>query len=246
MKGVRGQHKQPGQIRHSQNWIGGTRPGNVQFVPPPPGDVASLLAALERWIHKNDPLPPLVRAGLAHVQFETIHPFLDGNGRIGRLLITLLIEHWGVLRSPLLYLSLAFKRHQRAYYDRLSLVRTEGDWEGWIDFYLACIREAADDGIALAQALFAQVNKDRRSLVNHSDATVSAIRMFDQLPNHPIVTLNLVMEILKTTKPTASKVIELLSKLGILRETTGRQRDRVYGYKAYLDPLAKETNVGVL
>ena len=152
MKGVRGADKEPGEIRRSQNWIGGTRPGNAIFVPPPPDQVAAAMGDLDRWLHADDSLPPLVRTGLAHVQFETIHPFLDGNGRIGRLLVTLLVEHWGLLKSPLLYLSVAIKRRQAEYYQRLSAVRTDGDWEGWTKFFLECVSDAADDGEAAAVA----------------------------------------------------------------------------------------------
>lgn len=240
MRGVRGAEKLPGEIRTSQNWIGGTRPGNAVFVPPPPGEVSEALSALERWIHGNDPLPPLVRVGLAHVQFETIHPFLDGNGRIGRLLITLLVEHWGLLSSPLLYLSLAFKRHQQEYYRRLSAVRTDGDWEGWIAFFLECVKEAADDGVLTAQRLFALLNKDRQRLLKAPGATVPAIRLFDSLPDQPVVTLARVMKVLKTTKPTASKAISMLLDAKILKETTGKQRNRVYVYQGYLYLLTSD------
>lgn len=241
MRGVRGADKQPGELRTSQNWIGGARPGNARFVPPPADAVPALLSDLEQWIHGADPLPPLVRAGLAHVQFETIHPFLDGNGRIGRLLISLLVEHWGLLPSPLLYLSLAFKRHQDEYYHRLSAVRTEGDWEGWTAYFLECVREAAHDGVHCAQRLFSLLSKDRRRLLDASIATVPAIRLFDALPSHPIVTLVGVIKLLQTTKPTASKAIARLRETKILRETTGMQRDRVYAYQAYLDLLTSDT-----
>lgn len=237
MRGARGGDKHPGSVRTSQNWIGGTRPGNARFVPPPPEEVPAAMAALERWIHSDDPLPPLVRAGLAHVQFETIHPFLDGNGRMGRLLITLLLEHWGILKSPLLYLSLAFKRHQSEYYNRLSAVRTEGDWEGWSRFYLECVLEAAEDGIDVAQRLFALLGKDRRRLTSHDRATVAAIRLLDLLPEHPIVTVPGVASLLEVTSPTARKAIEVATTVGILRETTGRQRDRAYAYHKYLQIL---------
>jgi Fic family protein len=241
MKGVRGQHKEPGQIRRSQNWIGGTRPGNAAFVPPPPDVAVNAMAELDAWLHSDDPLPPLIKAGLAHVQFETIHPFLDGNGRIGRLLVTLLLEHWNMLDAPLLYLSLAFKKHRPLYYEKLSAVRTDGDWEGWTGFFLECAREAADDGVAVAQALFNQINTDRAAVAQHDAATVTAIRLFDLLPKHPIVTLPLATELLGTTTPTAIKAIRALQDAGILHETTGKQRDRVYAYRRYLDLLTKDT-----
>jgi Fic family protein len=241
MRGTRGAEKQPGTIRTSQNWIGGSRPGNARFVPPPPDVVPQALTGLERWIHQDDPLPPLVRAGLAHVQFETIHPFLDGNGRIGRLLIALLVEHWGLLKTPLLYVSLAFKRHRAEYYDFLMKVRTGGDWEGWMGFFLRCVRESAEDGVSAAQRLFGLLGKDRRTVANHEATTIPAVRLFDLLPEHPIVTLPRVMQLLKTTKPTAGKAIDALRRAGVLHETTGRQRDRVYAYTAYLKVLAEDT-----
>ena len=237
MRGVRGADKQPGEIRRSQNWIGGTRPGNARFVPPPPEDVPALMAQLDTWLHSGDALPPLVKAGLAHVQFETIHPFLDGNGRIGRLLITLLLEHWGLLKSPMLYLSLAFKRRQQEYYARLSGVRTEGEWEAWTRFYLECVREAADDGVRAAQAIFALIGKDRARLIKHAAVTVPAVRLLDLLPSRPVVTLPLAVDLLGVSKPTAIKAIEALESVGVLKETSGKRRDRVYAYQKYLDTL---------
>lgn len=237
MRGARGADKQPGNIRTSQNWIGGTRPGNAIFVPAPPDAVPAALAALERWLHEDDPLPPLVRAGLAHVQFETIHPFLDGNGRIGRLLIALLLEHWGLLPSPLLYLSLALKRRQQEYYRRLSAVRVEGDWEGWTAYFLECVREAADDGVATAQRLFELLNRDRRRLLAHPAATVPAVRLWEALPSRPIVTLLMATNVMRTSKPTAAKAIATLCNAKILHEISGRRRDRVYAYQAYLAAL---------
>jgi Fic family protein len=241
MKGVRGSDKQPGEIRRSQNWIGGSRPGNARFVPPPPDQVGEALSRLEKWIHSNDLLPPLIKVGLAHVQFETIHPFLDGNGRIGRLLIALLVEHWSLLPGPLLYLSVAFKRHRQAYYDHLSRVRTDGDWEGWTQFFLDCVREAADDGVASAQKLFTVTTKDRAKLALHTQATVPAIRLFELLPSRPMITLAGAMEMLSVSKPTASKAIAALEAAGILRETTGKKRDRVYAYHRYLQVLTTDT-----
>jgi Fic family protein len=241
MKGVRGSDKQPGELRRSQNWIGGSRPGNARFVPPPPDVVPEALSALEKWIHGADPLPPLVRAGLAHVQFETIHPFPDGNGRIGRLLIALLVEHWGLLKAPLLYLSVAFKRHRRAYYERLNAVRADGDWEGWTLFFLDCVAESADDAVASAQRLHAVIAGDRTKVTERAKTTVPAIRLFELLPSHPVVTLPLAIKLLNVSKPTAGKAIDALQAAGVLRETTGRRRDRAYAYHAYLQVLVPDT-----
>ncbi|MCE9629278.1 MAG: Fic family protein [Planctomycetia bacterium] len=239
MQGVRGADKLPGEIRRSQNWIGGSRPGNARFVPPPPDEVAPALAALERWIHSDDPLPALVKAGLAHVQFETIHPFLDGNGRIGRMLIALLVEHWGLLDQPLLYLSVAFKRRQSDYYAHLAAVRTAGDWEGWTSFFLECVATAADDGVAVAQAVHALIARDRARLVGHPRATIAAIQLLDHLPATPVLTVPRASSLLGSTAPPARKAIELLESIGVLCETTGRQRDRAYAYHSYLDLLTE-------
>jgi Fic family protein len=237
MRGVRGADKMPGEIRRSQNWSGGTRPGNARFVPPPPELLPELMAQLEKWIHSEDALPPLIRAGLAHVQFETIHPFLDGNGRIGRLLIALLLEHWGVLESPVLYLSLSLRRRQAEYYARLTAVRDGGDWEGWTEFYLECVRDAADDGVGAAERLFALIGKDRAAVLAHDRVTVPAIRLLDLLPSNPVVTLARAIELLGVSKPTALKAIEVLEAAGVLKETSGRRRDRVHAYQRYLDVL---------
>lgn len=237
MRGTRGSGKAPGEIRKSQNWVGGARPGNAAFVPPAPEQVPEAMKQLERWIHSDDSLPPLIKAGLAHVQFETIHPFLDGNGRIGRLLIALLLEHWKLMPTPLLYLSLAFKRRQADYYQRLSAVRTSGDWEGWTEFYLWCVREAADDGVDVAERLFALLGQDRRQLSTNRRSTVTAIQLLDLLPDHPVVTVPRVAKLLKVTAPTARKAVDAAVDAGILRETSGKQRDRVFAYHQYLQIL---------
>lgn len=237
MRGVRGADKMPGEIRRSQNWIGGTRPRNALFVPPPPEVVPDLMTQLDTWLHSADALPPLIKAGLAHVQFETIHPFLDGNGRIGRLLITLLLEHWGLLKSPMLYLSLAIKRRQQAYYENLTRVRNGGDWEGWTAFYLDCVREAADDGVRVAEQIFSLLAKDRSRLIARDNVTVPAVRLLDLLPSRPVVTLPLATALLRVSTPTAIKAIAVLVELGILRETSGKRRDRVYAYQKYVDLL---------
>ena len=242
MAGARGGNRQPGQIRSSQNWIGGGRPGNAVFVPPPADAVPNALTKLEEWIHEDDPLPPLVRAGLAHVQFETIHPFLDGNGRIGRLLISLLVEHWNLLSSPLLYVSVAFRRRQQEYYQRLGAVRTEGDWEGWIRFFLECVEEAASDGVSTARRLFELLSRDRREVLDHPASTMTTVKLFDRLPDHPVVTVARAMELTDTSKPTATKAIEGLCEADVLEEATGRQRDRAYAYRQYLDVLAEDSS----
>lgn len=243
MKGVRGATKQPGLVRRSQNWIGGTRPGNATFVPPPPHRLNDLLGALEKYIHHKDNLPPLIRIGLLHVQFETIHPYLDGNGRIGRLLIILLLEHWGLLSHPSLYLSLYFKRHRSEYYQRLNSVRAEGDWEAWIHFFLEGVATISGEAVSLARDLFALVTKDREKVLEDGGSTVIAVRLFELLPLHPIVTMPGVVKMLKTTKPTAIKAIHILEKLKILSESSGRKRDRTFGYSAYLEKLRVGTEL---
>jgi Fic family protein len=243
MRGVRGAHKQPGEVRRSQNWIGGTRPGNAAFVPPPPQELPALLGELERYLHSSDGLPALVRVGLAHVQFETLHPYLDGNGRIGRLLITLLLEHWKLLSAPLLYLSLFFKRHRPEYYRLLGEVRRRGDWEGWTDFFLEGVAAIADEAIATAREIFALVNADRERLLASRSASVMAIKLLEQLPLHPVVSITTVVKLLKTTKPTAGKAVQLLESLHVLAETSGKQRDRTYTYAAYLDRLRAGTDI---
>ena len=243
MAGVRGATKQPGEIRRSQNWIGGSRPGNAAFVPPPPQALPELLTPLEKYLHAEEELPKLVRAGLVHVQFETIHPFLDGNGRIGRLLVTLLLEHWGLLAKPLLYLSLFFKRHRAEYYHRLDAVRTAGDWEGWLDFFLDGVATIADEAVASARDLFALVGTDRARVLERRTTSVAALRLFEALPSHPIITVASAMKLIDASKPTATRAIEALADAGILAETTGRRRDRSFSYRAYLDQLRAGTEL---
>lgn len=243
MKGVRGADKQPGEIRQSQNWIGGSRPGNAAFVPPPPDALGDVLSEFEKYVHSDDALPPLVRAGLLHVQFETIHPYLDGNGRIGRLLITLLLEHWNLLSEPLLYLSLFFKRNRDEYYRLLNAVRTEGDWEAWTRFFLEGVATITDEATGTARDLFALVNDDRSRALAAPKSTVTAVRLFEELPQHPILTIARVTELLDTTKPTATKAVGTLVDAGILIESTGRRRDRTFSYAAYLDLLRVGTEL---
>ena len=213
------------------------------FVPPPPQALADLLTALEKYLHADDDLPKLVRAGLIHVQFETIHPFLDGNGRIGRLLVTMMLEHWGLLARPLLYLSLFFKRHRGEYYRRLDAVRTEGDWEGWLDFFLDGVATIADEAVASARDLFAVVGADRARVLESGTTSVAALRLFEALPRHPIITVASAMKLINTSKPTATRAVETLADAGVLTETTGRRRDRSFAYRAYLDRLRVDTEL---
>lgn len=243
LRGVRGQHKQPGCVRKSQNWIGGIRPGNAMYVPPPPHALPEVLSSLEHYTHSEDDMPPLIRIGMLHVQFETIHPYLDGNGRIGRLLITLLLEHWGLLTKPMLYLSLFFKRHRQEYYRFLNAVRTEGDWESWLDFFLDGVATIADEAVATSQDLFQLTTADRNRLLYTPNVNVLALQLFECLPNHPIVTLPWLVSKLSTTKPTASRAIATLEKIGVLVEITGKKRDRMYAYRSYLDRLRTGTDL---
>lgn len=240
LTGVRGADRQPGRFRRSQNWVGGTRPGNAVFVPPPPDQMPACLDALEKYLHDENNISPLVRAGLIHVQFETIHPFLDGNGRVGRLLITLLLEQWGLLDKPLLYLSLFFMRHRQEYYNRLSAVRTDGDWEGWTGFFLEGISTTAREATSLASALFSLFEHDREKVLESPASSVAALRLFEKLPAKPLLTIALAVEILEISKPTAIKAVSLLAELGILHELTGRKRNRVYSYSRYLEMLGRD------
>jgi Fic family protein len=244
MRGVRGAEKLPGEVRRSLNWIGGSRPGNAAYVPPPPHALGEVLGAFEKYLHADDALPPLVRAALLHVQFETIHPYLDGNGRIGRLLVTLFLEHWKLLTKPLLYLSLFFKRHREDYYRRLNAVRSDGDWEGWLDFFLDGVATIADEAVASARELFALVAADRTRVLAHAGMSVVALRLFEFLPRQPVVTVASVMKLVATTKPTAGRAIELLVAAGVLVETTGKKRDRSFVYRGYLDRLRVGTELG--
>lgn len=237
MRGARGANKRPGEIRQSQNWIGGTRPGNAAFVPTPPHLLSDGLSDLEHYIHGEHDVPPLVRIGLVHVQFETLHPYLDGNGRIGRLLVALLLEYWGLLREPLLYLSHYLKRHQHEYYRRLDAVRAEGDWEGWLRFFLEGVEEVAEQATSTARELNELVDTDRRRLLAMESATMTGVRLFESLPEHPVVTVTKVVDLLETTRPTAGKAVDLLEEAEILVEVTGRKRDRVFHYQRYVETL---------
>ena len=241
MDGARGAGRQPGELRKSQNWIGGTRPSNAVFVPAPPEHVPALLADLENFIHQADTpdtLPPLVRIGLVHVQFETIHPFLDGNGRIGRLLIAALMEQWGLLSQPLVYVSAYLKQHQSEYYQRLSAVRTDGDWEGWVAFFLEGVARAADTAERGIVALASLINTDRRRLLQAPKITPASLRLFELLPLMPIFSIDQVCERLNTTFPMATAAVKTLEALGIVVEQTGQKKNRHFSYQAYVQLLS--------
>ncbi len=241
LKGARGANKQPGELRRSQNWIGGTRPGNAVFVPAPPERVAELLADVEAFIHEGaTELPPLVKVALIHAQFETIHPFLDGNGRIGRLLISALFEHWQLLAEPLLYLSGYLKQNQSAYYRRLSAIRSEGDWESWISFFLEGVAMAAADAEQNIIAVASLIASDRRRLLQSSKAGQASYRLFEMLPMMPRFTVDAVRQQLDTSFPTANAAVKLLAGLGIVTEMTGQKKNRSYGYQAYIELLTRE------
>lgn len=240
LDGARGAGKQPGELRRSQNRIGGTRPGNAAFVPPPPQEVAHLLADLERFIHASDSgLPALVRVALIHAQFETIHPFLDGNGRIGRLLIAVLIEHWGLLAEPLMYPSGYLKQHQAEYYRRLSAIRGEGDWEGWVSFFLEGVDAASADAERSIIDVASLITTDRRRLLESPKAGPISYRLFELLPMAPRFSVEHVRQRLETTFPTASAAVKLLEDLGVLVELTGQKKNRVYSYQAYVELLSR-------
>ena len=240
LDGARGAGKQPGELRRSQNWIGGTQPGNAVFVPPPPEHVPTLLADMERFIHDTaTDLPPMVKVALIHAQFETIHPFLDGNGRIGRLLIAALFEHWGLLSEPLMYLSGYLKQHQAEYYRRLSAIRTKGDWESWVTFFLEGVATAAGDAEKNIIEVASLVATDRRRLLQSAKAGPTSYRLFEMLPMMPRFTIERVRQQLDTSFPTATAAVKALEELGIVAEMTGQKKNRSYSYQAYVELLSR-------
>jgi Fic family protein len=240
LEGARGAGKQPGELRRSQNWIGGTRPGNAVFVPPPAQHIPALLSQMEQFIHNpSPPLPSLVKIALAHAQFETIHPFLDGNGRIGRLLIAALLEHWGLLAQPLMYLSGYLKQHQAEYYRLLSMIRTEGDWESWVAFFLEGVAMAAADAERSIIAIASLVSADRRRLLASPKAGPASYRLFEMLPMMPRFTVERVRQKLETSFPTANAAVKVLEDLDIVSEMTGQKTNRSYGYKTYIELLSR-------
>lgn len=240
LDGTRGAGKQPGELRRSQNWIGGTRPGNALFVPPPPERVPELLADLERFIHDAETdLPALVKVALIHAQFETIHPFLDGNGRIGRLLIAALFEHWGLLSEPLMYLSGYLKQYQSEYYRRLSAIRSDGDWASWVSFFLEGVATAAGDAEKNIIEVASLVAADRKRLLQSPKAGPASYRLFEMLPMMPRFTIERVRQRLDTSFPTATAAVKVLDDLGIVTEMTGQKKNRTYSYQTYIELLSR-------
>ena len=238
MEGVRGgeTHRTPGEFRRSQNWVGGPTPQTATYVPPPVPQMRDALNQYESFLHTDSSIPPLIQVALAHAQFETIHPFLDGNGRMGRLLITFQLAAQGILREPILYLSIFFKRNRRAYYDRLQAVRDDGDWEGWVSFFLQGVVEVATDAsetvsrvITLRDGLREQLTRDfgRRS--------GNAIQVLDNLFTYPLISVRDAVEITGLSQPAANRLVNDLAEAGILRESTGRKRDRLFRFDSYLD-----------
>lgn len=240
----RGSRKDPGEFRLSQNWIGGSRPGNAAFVPPPHTMVPECMTAFERFLHdEKDGLPLLTRVALAHVQFETIHPFLDGNGRIGRLLITFLLTEGGILRHPLLYLSLYFKQHRGDYYDLLNHVRRTGDWEEWLSFFLEGVRVTAEGAVITSRRLATMFASDRGAIEERAGRRAgSVLRVYDALKERPILSLSAVRTRTSLSFPTVSSSMKLLVDQGIAREITGNLRDRLFAYDEYLTILNEGTD----
>jgi len=238
----RGSTKQPGEFRRSQNWIGGTRPGNARFVPPPPENLMQCLGDLEKFLH-DQPVktPTLIKAALSHVQFETIHPFLDGNGRVGRLLITLLLCAENAVSEPTLYLSLYFKRHREIYYELLQKVRTTGAWEEWLLFFLEGVEETAEEAVSTATQILEIFAQDRARIESLGRPAGNALRVHSLLQRKPVVSVPGAAVELSLTAPTVRSAIESLVMLGLVRETTGKRRDRLFVYSRYLDILQEDT-----
>ncbi len=249
LNGVRGMGKQPGALRRSQNWLGGTRPGKAVYVPPPADLVPALMSDLEKYIHAQvrkkavttsaaQGLPPLVAIAVIHAQFETIHPFLDGNGRIGRLLISALMEDFGLLPEPLMYLSGYLKQHQAEYYRLLSSIRRDGEWEPWVQFFLEGVHAAAQQAEAIIVQIATLVATDRRQLLASPQGGAAAYRLFEMLPMMPRFSVDRVKIALDTSFPTANAAVKALETLGLITETTGNKKNRSFSYTRYIQLLS--------
>lgn len=242
MQGVRGDQKDPGEFRRSQNWIGprGGSLADVAFVPPPTAELDRLLGNFETFAREPGALPALVHAGIAHAQFEMIHPFLDGNGRVGRLLITFLLVQERILHRPLLYLSVFLKRHRSEYYDRLMAVRHDGNWEGWLEFFLRGVAETAEEATTKAGAIVQLREHDRAAV---QDLGAHAIQLLDHLYERPVVNIAAAQGVLEVSWPTANKLVQQFAGRGILQEMTGLRRNRVFRYQPYLQMFAEPAPV---
>jgi len=240
----RGSNQTPGEFRRSQNWIGGTRPGNAAFVPPPAEEVLECMSKLEFFLHDQpEPTPVLLKAALAHVQFETIHPFLDGNGRLGRLLIALLLCEQKVLRQPMLYLSLYFKTHRQYYYELLNNVRLTGDWEAWLDFFAEAVIVTATQAVEAAQQLLDLSNQDRDKISGLGRAAASTLQVHRALMEHPIATSSSLVEKTGITPATVNKALSHLEQLGIVKELTAQKRNRLFSYAGYIEIMSRGTEL---
>lgn len=242
MTGVRGANKTPGEYRTSQNWIGhpGANLNTAEFVPPPHEDVDKLMSELEKFIHGEDKISPLIKAAMIHAQFETIHPFLDGNGRLGRLLITYLLCYWKILDRPLLYLSYYFKAHRSEYYAKLTNIRFKGDWENWIKFFLKAVAESAEMANTAALEIH-KLHQLDRELLQKNKPTSYTIQIFNEFCHEPISTAAVLLSKHKSTKPKVQRALAHLVQLGIIREISGKQRNRRYAYHNYLTILVRDT-----
>jgi Fic family protein len=242
MSGARGGKKAPGEFRRTQNWIGGSRPGNAKFVPPPPDKVIECMSDLEKFLHtSDDKLPILAKAALMHHQFETIHPFLDGNGRLGRLLITLLLCTENVLTQPVLYLSLYFKIHRDRYYDLLNSVRESGDWESWLEFFLEGVLAISEQASETAKEILTLIENDRIKISGIGRGASSAMQIYRYLERKPLAVITEIVKELKLSTPTVTSSLQKLEELGLVREITGKQRGRIFVYDAYLRILNRGT-----
>lgn len=242
MAGARGGNKMPGEFRSSQNWIGGSRPGDARFVPPPPENLMQTLDAFEKFLHdENIRMPALIKAALAHVQFETIHPFLDGNGRVGRLLITFILCVEDVLKEPLLYLSLYFKANRQAYYDHLQSVRETGDWEAWIRFFLTGVIDTANQATETAQSIMSLFDRDRCKIEEDGKPTAAVLTIHNYFQSHPISNTTKIKDACGLSLPTVLRALTALERQGIVEEITGKERHKVFVYREYLDILSRGT-----
>lgn len=244
LKAGRGSTKEPGEFRRSQNWVGGSRPGNARYVPPPPHEVLPSMGALEKFLYNDpEPVPALIKAGMAHAQFESIHPFLDGNGRLGRLLITFILCAEGALSQPLLYLSLYFKERRAEYYEALQRVRTHGEWEDWMAFFLEGIETVSGQATDTARKLLSLFDRDRAKIEGLGKAAPTALRVHQLLKNRAVASPVTAQRELDLTFPAVNRAFNNLVQLGIVHEATGKRRGRSFAYSTYLRTLAEGTEI---